>query len=103
MQSLAAGRVWRAPFPVRPNCLCDGKEEGYYSDEGLDVELIVTGGINRLALIAGEVDCSSSGSASIVPVVRDAPLRVLYTAFYRTTLWNCLMTQRLSADSDARR
>jgi NitT/TauT family transport system substrate-binding protein len=63
------------------------KEKGYYSDEGLDVELIVTGGINRLALIAGEVDFSSSGSASIVPVLRGAPLRVLYTAFYRTTLW----------------
>ena len=32
------------------------KEKGYYNEEGLDVELIVTGGINRLALIAGEVD-----------------------------------------------
>jgi ABC-type nitrate/sulfonate/bicarbonate transport system substrate-binding protein len=51
------------------------------------VELIVTGGINRLALIAGEVDFSSSGSASIIPILRGAPLRILYSSFYRTTLW----------------
>ena len=63
------------------------KDKGYYNDEGLEAELIVTGGINRLALIAGEVDFSSSGSASIIPVLRGAPLRILYTSFYRTTLW----------------
>jgi len=63
------------------------KEKGYYNEEGLDVELIVTGGINRLALIAGEVDFSSSGSASIIPIMRGAPLHIVYTSFYRTTLW----------------
>jgi ABC-type nitrate/sulfonate/bicarbonate transport system substrate-binding protein len=63
------------------------KEKGYYNEEGLDVELIVTGGINRLALIAGEVDFSSSGSASIIPILRGAPLHILYSSFYRTTLW----------------
>ena len=63
------------------------RDKGYYNDEGLDAELIVTGGINRLALIAGEVDFSSSGSASIIPLLRGAPLRILYTSFYRTTLW----------------
>ena len=63
------------------------KEKGYYNEEGLDVELIVTGGMNRLALIAGEVDFSSSGSASIIPILRGAPLHILYSSFYRTTLW----------------
>jgi len=56
------------------------KEKGYYNEEGLDVELIVTGGINRLALIAGEVDFSSSGSASIIPILRGAPLHILYSS-----------------------
>jgi NitT/TauT family transport system substrate-binding protein len=63
------------------------KEKGYYHDEGLDAELIVAGGIGRMALIAGEVEFSSSGSASLVPALRGAPLRVLFSSFYRTTLW----------------
>lgn len=67
--------------------LCS-KEKGYYKEEDLDVELVVTGGaIGTLALIAGDVDFYTPVSTMLTPALRGAPLRILFVSFYRTTLW----------------
>jgi NitT/TauT family transport system substrate-binding protein len=64
------------------------KEKGYYKDEDLEVELVVTGGrTGTLALIAGDVDFFTSVSDTFIAALRGAPLRILFASFYRTTLW----------------
>lgn len=64
------------------------REMGYYRDEGLDVELVVMRGAPAIqGLIGGTVPFASSGGASLLPIVRGAPLRIVYTTFYRPMFW----------------
>ena len=64
------------------------REAGYYRDEGLEVELVVMRGAPAIqALIGGSVPFASSGGASLLPIARGAPLRIVYTTFYRPMFW----------------
>ncbi|MGH7825412.1 MAG: ABC transporter substrate-binding protein [Candidatus Binatia bacterium] len=64
------------------------REAGYYRDEGLEVELVVMRGAPAIqGLIGGTVPFASSGGASLLPIARGAPLRIVYTTFYRPMFW----------------
>ena len=64
------------------------KEKGYYREEGLDVELVqMPSAIGTQALIAGNVKFSTLGGASMPPVLRGAPLKFLFSTFYRPMFW----------------
>jgi NitT/TauT family transport system substrate-binding protein len=64
------------------------KEAGFYKEEGLNVDLVVMRGAPAVqALIGGTVPFSSSGGAGLLPIVRGAPLRVIFTTFSRPMFW----------------
>jgi NitT/TauT family transport system substrate-binding protein len=64
------------------------KEAGFYRDEGLDVDLVVMRGAPAIqALIGGTVPFASSGGAGLLPIVRGAPLKIVFTTFYRPMFW----------------
>ncbi len=64
------------------------KERGYYREEGLDVELIVMpSAIAVQALIGGNVKFATVGGAGLLPVLRGAPIRFLFTTFSRPMFW----------------
>src|SRR4030095_7793795 len=60
------------------------KEAGFYKEEGLNVDLVVMRGAPAIqGLIGGTVPFASSGGAGLLPIVRGAPLRIVFTAFFR--------------------
>lgn len=64
------------------------KEKGYYRDEGLDVEFILmAAGVAVRAIIAGDVDFGSLAPATFPSVLRGAPLRAVFSPFYRPMFW----------------
>ena len=65
-----------------------GRERGYYRDQGLEVQLIMMPSpLSNLALIGGNVDFTSVPTAAITAAFRGAPLRVVFTSFYRPLFW----------------
>ena len=64
------------------------QDRGFFRDEGLDVNLIVMGApVANLALIGQNVDFSSVPTAALSAMLRGAPLRVIFNAFYRPLVW----------------
>jgi NitT/TauT family transport system substrate-binding protein len=64
------------------------QERGFFRDEGLEVNLIVMGApVANLALIGQNVEFSSVPTAALSAMLRGAPLRVLFNAFYRPLVW----------------
>jgi len=64
------------------------KEAGFYKEEGLNVELVVMRGAPAIqGLIGGTVPFASSGGAGLLPIVRGAPLRIVFTTFSRPMFW----------------
>jgi NitT/TauT family transport system substrate-binding protein len=64
------------------------QERGFFRNEGLDVNLIVMGApVANLALIGQNVDFSSVPTAALSAMLRGAPLRVIFNAFYRPLVW----------------
>jgi NitT/TauT family transport system substrate-binding protein len=64
------------------------KEAGFYKEEGLNVDLVVMRGAPAIqALIGGTVPFASSGGAGLLPIIRGAPLRVIFTTFSRPMFW----------------
>jgi NitT/TauT family transport system substrate-binding protein len=64
------------------------REAGYYRTEGLQVELIVMrAAAATQALIGGNVEFVSAGGAVLPPALRGAPIRFLFSAFYRPMYW----------------
>lgn len=64
------------------------KEAGFYRDEGLNVDLVVMRGAPAVqALIGGTVPFASSGGAGLLPIIRGAPLRVVFTTYVRPMFW----------------
>ena len=65
-----------------------GIDKGYYKQEGLDVELILMRApVANLSLIGGNVDFSTVPAAALNAALRGAPLRVVYSTFYRPMHW----------------
>jgi ABC-type nitrate/sulfonate/bicarbonate transport system substrate-binding protein len=64
------------------------RERGYYHQEGLDVQLIVmASGLGTQALIGGNVKFSTVGGAGLLPILRGAPVRFMFTTFNRPMFW----------------
>src|SRR5215208_5071308 len=58
------------------------KEKGFFQEEGLDVEVILMSApIGIRALIAGDVDASTVGGSALPPILRGAPLRMVFISF----------------------
>lgn len=64
------------------------RDKGYYREEGLDVELVqMPSAIGTQALIAGNVKFSTLGGASVPAILRGAPLKFLFSTFYKPMFW----------------
>ena len=56
------------------------QEKGYYTEEGIDMEIVrAGGGVATPALIAGEMQYSTSAATSLSAMLKGAPLKVIYT------------------------
>jgi NitT/TauT family transport system substrate-binding protein len=64
------------------------RERGYYRQEGLDVQLVVMpSGLGTQALLGGNVKFSTAGGAGLMPILRGAPVRFMFTTFSRPMFW----------------
>ena len=63
-------------------------DRGYYRQEGLDVQLVVIpSAIGVQALMGGNVKFSTAGGAGLLPILRGAPIRFMFTSFSRPMFW----------------
>src|SRR4051794_23576078 len=70
---MAADSAMYTPFFI-------AKEKGYYTDEGLEIEMItLPGGPGTTALIAGEIDYGTSAGSAAGAMLKGAPIKVIYT------------------------
>src|SRR4029077_13831101 len=64
------------------------RDRGYYRQEGLDAQLIVMpSALGTQALIGGNVKFSTAGGAGLLPILRGAPIRFMFTTFSRPMFW----------------
>jgi NitT/TauT family transport system substrate-binding protein len=64
------------------------KDNGYYREEALDIELIVMGGgVAINSLIGGDVQIATLVDGTLSAALRGAPLRILFSSYERTMLW----------------
>jgi ABC-type nitrate/sulfonate/bicarbonate transport system substrate-binding protein len=64
------------------------RERGYYRQEGLDAQLIVMpSALGSQALLGGNVKFSTAGGAGLLPILRGAPVRFMFTTFHRPMFW----------------
>jgi len=71
--SMSAQTVIYAPYLI-------AIQKGYYANEGLDVEVTIAGGgVATPAQLAGSIDINTSGPLALSPILRGAPLKIIYT------------------------
>ena len=76
------------------------RERGYYQQEGLDVQLVVMpSGLGTQALLGGNVKFSTAGGAGLMPILRGAPVRFMFTSFSRPMFWLYSRSDIRSVDS----
>ncbi len=64
------------------------RDRGYYRQEGFDVQLVVMpSAIGMQALLGGNVKFSTAGGAGLLPILRGAPVRFMFTTFSRPMFW----------------
>src|SRR6266403_71768 len=64
------------------------RDRGYYRQEGLDVQLVVMpSALGSQALLGGNVKFSTAGGAGLLPLLRGAPVRFMFTRFSRPMFW----------------
>ena len=64
------------------------RDRGYYRQEGLDAQLIVMpSALGTQALLGGNVRFSTAGGAGLLPILRGAPIRFMFTTFNRPMFW----------------
>jgi ABC-type nitrate/sulfonate/bicarbonate transport system substrate-binding protein len=65
-----------------------GLEKEFYKQEGLDVELILMRApVANLSLIGGDVHFSTVPAAALNAALRGAPLKVIFSTFFRPMHW----------------
>jgi NitT/TauT family transport system substrate-binding protein len=77
------------------------QDKGYFREEGLEVEYVIAGGgVTTPALIAGELEFSTSASSALTSMLQGAELRVVYTSLDRASyqLWSSLPELRTVQD-----
>jgi NitT/TauT family transport system substrate-binding protein len=76
------------------------RERGYYRQEALDVQLVVMpSGLGTQALLGGNVKFSTAGGAGLMPILRGAPVRFMFTTFSRPMFWLYSRSDIRSVDS----
>lgn len=71
--SMAAQTATYAPYLI-------AIAKGYYSDEGLALDVqMATGGTATPAQLAGSIDINTSGPVALSPILRGAPMKIVYT------------------------
>jgi ABC-type nitrate/sulfonate/bicarbonate transport system substrate-binding protein len=76
-------------------------DKGYYAEDGLEIEMVhVGGGVATPALIAGEIQYSTSAATSVSAILKGAALKVIYTNADRAgyDLWTIAPDVRTLAD-----
>jgi len=64
------------------------RERGYYRQEGLDVQLVVIpSALGMQALLAGNIKFSTAGGSGLLPILRGAPVKYIFTTFNRPMFW----------------
>jgi len=64
------------------------RDRGYYRQEGLDAQLIVMpSALGTQELLGGNVKFSTAGGAGLLPILRGAPIRFMFTTFNRPMFW----------------
>jgi len=64
------------------------RDRGYYRQEGLDAQLIVMpSALGTQALLGGNVKFSTAGGAGLLPILRGAAIRFMFTTFSRPMFW----------------
>jgi NitT/TauT family transport system substrate-binding protein len=64
------------------------RDRGYYRQEGLDVQLIVIpSALGMQALLAGNIKFSTAGGSGLLPILRGAPVKYVFTSFNRPMFW----------------
>jgi NitT/TauT family transport system substrate-binding protein len=64
------------------------KEQGYYNEEGLNVELVrMSAPTAAQALIGGSVEFSTVSGSAIPAMLAGAPLRLIFTSYKRPMFW----------------
>jgi ABC-type nitrate/sulfonate/bicarbonate transport system substrate-binding protein len=64
------------------------RDRGYYRQEGLDVQRVVMpSALGSQALLGGNVKFSTAGGAGLLPILRGAPVRFMFTSFSRPMFW----------------
>ena len=70
-----------SPFAV-------ARDRGYYRQEGLDVQLVVIpSALGMQAMLGGNVKFATAGGAGLLPILRGAPARYVFTSFSRPMFW----------------
>jgi NitT/TauT family transport system substrate-binding protein len=84
--SAAHGRTIRVAIPGQAYVIASfaAKDQGYYEQENLNVELVqMPVGIGVQALLGGNVEFAAMGSALFSAILGSAPLRIIMSSFNR--------------------
>jgi NitT/TauT family transport system substrate-binding protein len=64
------------------------REKGYYSGEGIDVDLVVMSArVSNLALIGGNIEFSGAGTSGLIAGIQGAPTQLIFTSFTSPMHW----------------
>ena len=64
------------------------RERGYYRQEGLDAQLVVIpSALGVQALLGGNIKFSTAGGSGLLPILRGAPVKYVFTTFSRPMFW----------------
>jgi ABC-type nitrate/sulfonate/bicarbonate transport system substrate-binding protein len=64
------------------------RDRGYYRQEGLDVQLVlIQSALGMQALLGGNIKFSTAGGSGILPILRGAPVKFVFTTFNRPMYW----------------
>ncbi|MSP41409.1 MAG: ABC transporter substrate-binding protein [Deltaproteobacteria bacterium] len=64
------------------------RDRGYYRQEGLDVQLVlIPSALGMQALLAGNIKFSTAGGSGLLPILRGAPVKYIFTTFNRPMFW----------------
>ena len=64
------------------------RDRGYYRQEGLDVQLVlIPSALGMQALLGGNIKFSTAGGSGLLPILRGAPVKYVFTTFNRPMFW----------------
>ena len=64
------------------------RDRGYYRQEGLDAQLVlIPSALGMQALLAGNIKFSTAGGSGLLPILRGAPVKYVFTTFNRPMFW----------------